>query len=230
MGEGDGSPHPRGQRGEGQQDSSTPLRCARNDMWSGEEERDGFPPPSSLGQAPRGNDGSGCENDGLDQGARDGFPGVFTGVGAGNNGGGMGPRIREDNGWGRDGFPPPSSEGRLYARNDGLGARMGGGGRGWVPASARTTDGEGMDSRSRLHWGRLCAGITGVGARMTGGGSVGQGRWRDGRPQGSPLRRRELRVREFFAGVRMRGGWIRRLGRRERLLPRLPVGGVWRRR
>ena len=28
--------------GEGQQDSSTPLRCARNDMWSGEEEGDGF--------------------------------------------------------------------------------------------------------------------------------------------------------------------------------------------
>ena len=184
----------------------------------------------------------------------------------------MGPRIREDNGWGRDGFPLPSSLGQALrgnngsgCENDGLGARMGGRGRGWVPASARTTDGEGMDSRSRLHWGRLYAGITGVGARMTGwarGWEVGEGDgsphprgqrmgkgwipapvfigagssrekrggWRDGRPQGSPLRRRELRVREFFAGVRMRGGRIRRLGRRERLLPRLPVGGVWRRR
>ena len=131
-GEGDGSPHPRGQRmGKG---------------W--------IPAPSSLGQAPRGNNGSGCENDGL--GREDGRWGK-----------GMGPRIREDNGWGRDGFPPPSSLGQALrgnngsgCENDGLGARMGGGGRGWVPASARTTDGEGMDSRPRLHEGRLYAGKT----------------------------------------------------------------------
>ena len=158
--------------------------------------------------------------------------GAWEGRGAGAKGlgQGMGPRIREDNGWGRDGFPQSRLHwGRLYAGmtsgcendglgarmggrgegdgsphprgqrmgkgwipaknenenriglspsslrgegkrqalrgnngsgcgNDGLGARMGGGGRGWVPASARTTDGEGMDSRPRLHGGRLFAG------------------------------------------------------------------------
>ena len=51
----------------------------------------------------------------------------------------------------------PNAEPRLRSTG-GEGARRG---RGWVPASARTTDGEGMDSRPRLHWGRLYAGITG---------------------------------------------------------------------
>ena len=63
-------------------------------------------------------------------------------------------------------------------------------GRGWVPASARTTDGEGMDSRPRLYGGRLFAGITGVGAGMMGWGFCGAGAVAGGRPQGSPLRRR----------------------------------------
>ena len=94
-------------------------------------------------------------------------------------------------------------EGRLYAGITGVGARTGGGGRGWVPASARTTDGEGMDSRPRLHWGRPRAGITGVGAGMTGRGFCGAGAVAGGRPQGSPLRRRGLRVRQFFAGPRI---------------------------
>ena len=41
----DGSPHARGQGGEGRQDFSTPLRCARNDMCEvGKEDGDGFPP------------------------------------------------------------------------------------------------------------------------------------------------------------------------------------------
>ena len=47
--------------------------------------------------------------------------------------------------------------------------------RGWVPASARTTDGEGMDSRPRLYGGRPRAGITGVGVGMTGRGFCGAG-------------------------------------------------------
>ena len=59
--------------------------------------------------------------------------------------------------------------------------------RGWVPASARTTDGEGMDSRPRLYGGRLYAGMTGW-AR---GWEVGEG-------DGSPHPR----------GQRMGKGWI----------------------
>ena len=120
-GTGDGSPHP------------------RDNGWG----RDGFPPPSSLGQAPRGNDGLGARMGG---GGRGWVPAsARTTDGALRRGPG-------------DGFPPPSSLGQALrgnngsgCGNDGLGARMGGGGRGWVPASARTTDGEGMDSRPRLH-------------------------------------------------------------------------------
>ena len=151
---------------------------------------EGMAPPSSLGQAPRGNetgwargwevgegDGSPArttDGEGMDSRPRLHWGRLYAGTngsGCGNDGlgredgrwgKGMGPRIREDNGWGRDGFPPPSSLGQALrgnngsgCGNDGLGARMGGGGRGWVPASARTTDGEGMDSRPRLHGGRL---------------------------------------------------------------------------
>ena len=54
---------------------------------------------------------------------------------------------------------------------------MGGGGRGWVPASARTTDGEGMDSRIRLHGGRLL----GEGEGVLWGGGTGDHK---GRPYG----------------------------------------------
>ena len=49
---------------------------------------------------------------------------------------------------------------------EGEGARRG---RGWVPASARTTDGEGMDSRPRLHGG----GLLGEGEGVLWGGGTG---------------------------------------------------------
>ena len=83
-------------------------------MWfvAGGGSGDGFPPPSSRGQALRG-------------------------------GTGMGPRIREDNGWWEMG-----SRIRLH------GGKLCAGGRGWVPASARTTE-VGMGSRIRFHGGRL---------------------------------------------------------------------------
>ena len=102
----DGSPHTRGQRGEGQQDSSAPLRCARNDMWvlGG---WDGFPaavftggmgprPPSSRGQALRGNNGG-----------RDGSRPPSS----------RGQDLRGNNG-GRDGFPPPVFTGAGSRRED----------------------------------------------------------------------------------------------------------------
>ena len=48
---------------------------------------------------------------------------------------GMGPRIRDDNEGGRDGFSPPSLLGQAPRGNDGSwGGMTGGGGRGWVPA------------------------------------------------------------------------------------------------
>ena len=130
-GDGDGSPHPRGQRVGG-----------------------GFPLPSSRGQALCG-------------------------------GTGMGPRIREDNGWGwipasvftgtgslrEDGDWSPHPRGQRVGMDSRFrrhGDRLPAGRRGWVPASARTTGG-GWDSRPRLHGGRPFCGGTG-GAGMTGGG------------------------------------------------------------
>ena len=84
-------------------------------------------PPSLLGQALLGNCGSGCGNDGWVR--EDGWWGK-----------GMGPRIREGNGWGRDGFPPPSSRGQALlgncgsgCGNDGLGREDGRWGKGMGP-------------------------------------------------------------------------------------------------
>ena len=71
----------------------------------------------------------------------------------------MGPRIREDKGGDGNGFPPPIFTGQALCGNDGgMGRRVSArdacpryGRRGWVPASARTREGVGMDSRPHLH-------------------------------------------------------------------------------
>ena len=100
---------------------------------------------------------------------------------------GMGPRIREDNGWGwipasvftgagslrgdGDGSPHPRGQRvGVDSRFRRHGGRLSAGRRGLVPASAGTTGGVG--SRIRRHGGRLCAGGRGwvpASARTTGG-------------------------------------------------------------
>ena len=193
VGEGDGSPHPRTTDGEGQQDSSTPLRCARNDMWSGEEERVDSRPRLHWGR--RGNNGrvgagmtgrgfcgAGAWRDGRPQGSTEkGLKGKAILRWVQNR---IGPGEAKKENENRIGLSVrPNAEPRLRSTG-GEGARRG---RGWVPASARTTDGEGMDSCPRLHWGRPRAGMTGW-AR---GWEVGEG-------DGSPHPR----------GQRMGKGWI----------------------
>ncbi len=83
----------------------------------------------------------------------------------------MGPRIREDNGWDRGGFPRRLHEGRRYAGITGVGARMTGWARGWEvgegdgsPHPRGQRMGQGRIPALRLHWGRLYAGITDRGA------------------------------------------------------------------
>ena len=146
-------------------------RIREDNGWGG-----GFLHPSSRGQALCGGTGMGPrirEDNGWGW-----IPAsVFTGtgslreqrVGVGMTGGGgflhpssrgqafcgetgMGPRIREDNGWG---WIPASvfTGGRLCA-----------GGRGWVPASARTTGGSGFSLPSSL--GQASCGGTGMGSRI----------------------------------------------------------------
>ena len=144
MGEGDGSPHPRGQRMGRRWISASGLQCP--------------------GQGLRGNNGWGRED--------------------GRWGKGMGPRIREDNGWGGDGFPPGLHGGALRGNREcagmtGGGARTGGGGRGWVPASARTTDGEGMDFRPPSSRGQALRRNCGGGSGNDGWGRE-DGRWGKG--------------------------------------------------
>ena len=63
----------------------------------------------------------------------------------------MGPRIREDKGGGEDEFRPAFSRGQALC----AGTREG---RRWVPAYARTREGEKMSFGPRFHGGRLCAG------------------------------------------------------------------------
>ena len=137
-GDGDGSPHPRGQR-EGV-DSRFRRHGGRLSAggrgWVPASARTtgggGFPLPSSRGQALCG-------------------------------GTGIGPRIREDNGWGW--IPASVVTGAGFLRGDGDGSphprgqrvgvdsrfrrhwdRLPAGGRGWVPASARTMGGGGDDT------------------------------------------------------------------------------------
>ena len=88
-------------------------------------------PPSLLGQALLGNCGSGCGNDGW-------------------WGKGMGPRIREHNGWGRDGFPPPVFIGQALLGNCGRGC----GNDGWGREDGRWGKGMGPRIRDDNGWGR----------------------------------------------------------------------------
>ncbi len=124
-GDGDGSPHPRGQR-----------------------EEDGFPPPSSRGQA----GGWGWVPASARTTGGDGFPFASSRGQAVSGGTGMGPRIREDNG--RGWVPVCVFTGAGCER----------GGRGWVPASARTTGGDGFPSASSR--GQAVSGGTGMGPRI----------------------------------------------------------------
>ena len=64
----DGSPHPRGQREEGQQDSSAPLRCARNDMWGGGR---WIPAPVFMGVGSTREQRRECGDDGWGLGRKD---------------------------------------------------------------------------------------------------------------------------------------------------------------
>ncbi len=221
-GDGDGSPHPRGQR----EGDGFPLPSSRGQAlpaegrgWVPASARTtgggGFPLPSSRGQALCGGTGMGpriredngwgwipasvftggrlcCGGDG------DGSPhprGQWEGVdsrfrrhgdrlSAGRTG--MGPRIREDNGWGwipasvftgtgspaggRGWVPALVFTGTGFLRDMTGGGgkvpelpvtrkdgRLPGVGRGWVPASARTTGGRWIPASVR----GLCAGITG---------------------------------------------------------------------
>ena len=141
-GDGDGSPHPRGQWVG--VDSRFRLHGDRLPAggrgWVPAYARTtgggGFPLPSSRGQASCG-------------------------------GTGMGPRIREDNGWGW--IPASVVTGTGFLRGDGDGSphprgqwvgvdsrfrlhwgRLSAGGRGWVPASARTTGGDGFTRGGRF--------------------------------------------------------------------------------
>ena len=101
----------RGQGGGGQQDSSTPLRCARNGMCEvGNEDGDGFPPPREQ----RTEGGAGMREG-------DGFPpSVFTGAGS---------RREDKEGGGR--FPNRPYGGESDRRGVGR----------WVPAAVGTTEG-----------------------------------------------------------------------------------------
>ncbi len=81
---------------------------------------------------------------------------------------------------------------------------MGCGGRGWVPAPAMTTDGEGMDScPPRLRGDRLRSGITGVGRATTRVAPTGDGRGKEGR---FPNRPYEMVVGRF-SGLGVWGGF-----------------------
>ena len=135
-GDGDGSPHTRGQR------VGVDSRFRRHGDrlpaggrgWVPASARTtgggGFPLPSSRGQAPCG-------------------------------GTGMGPRIREDNGWGW--IPASVVTGAGFLRGDGDGSPH--------PRGQRV----GMDSRFRLHWGQALRGGTGIGPRIredNGGGWI----------------------------------------------------------
>ena len=55
----------------------------------------------------------------------------------------MGPRIREDNGWGRDGFLPPSSPGQALRGNNGSGCGNDGEGVLWGRGGGGTGDHKG---------------------------------------------------------------------------------------
>ena len=75
----------------------------------------------------------------------------------------MGPRIREDTGRGEDGSPPARTHGSPHPRGHGkgrMGPRIREDGKGrrwvpaWVPASARTREGEKMGPRIREDTGR----------------------------------------------------------------------------
>ena len=122
-------------------------------MWIGEGGgRDGFPHPSSWGQVLRG-------------------------------GTGMGPRIREDNGGGGgDGSPHPREQrgGRMGSRIHLHGGRLFAGGRGWVPASARTTGAGSSREQRRRGWGWVPALFTGASSRWEDTGVVGSLRFYGG--------------------------------------------------
>ena len=110
---------------------------------------------------------------------------------------GMGPRIREDNGGGE--FPLPSSRGWLsVCGGTGMGprirrvheGRLSAGGRGWVPAAARTTGGGGRPLGASLRGAeegmgpriREDNGSGGVGSRIPSARGETGSLWGDGSP------------------------------------------------
>ena len=126
-----------------------------------------------------------------------GGPAFRLGEGRAVRGGrGMGPRIREDNGWG------VGSRFRLH------GGRLSAGEGGWVHAYARTTGGR-VDSRFRLHGGRFSAegrGWVHAYARTTEGGRVPAPRLRGGQDLDARTTERDGRFANRPYGRRILSG------------------------
>ena len=179
-GDGDGSPHPRGQRvgvdsrfrlhGAGSGGTGMGPRIREDNGW-------GWIPASVVTGTGFAAGGRGWVPASARTTGGGGFPlsrfrpRITTGGGGGSpgcGGTGMGPRIREDNGWGwipasvvtggrlsagRDGDGSPHPRGQrvgVDSRFRRHGGRLPAEGRGWVPASARTTGGGGFPLPSSL--------------------------------------------------------------------------------